>query len=143
MAKAPKTRCGGTWTEGKRRSFIRSALRRAFTRYPSCYIAKNNARRPYKGTNKSQKWEYQCSECKEWFLGKLTQLDHTTPAGSISSDDDIGPFVTRLFCEPDGLTVMCKPCHKTKTATEREQRNEAKNTVKNTKRPKPKRRVSK
>jgi 5-methylcytosine-specific restriction endonuclease McrA len=144
MARAAKTRCAGTWTESKRLSFIRSALRRAFTRYPSNYIARNKARRPYEGTNRNQKWEYLCTHCNKWYIAKNTQLDHTVPAGSITCDEDIGGFVSRLFCEPNDLSLLCKPCHQIKTNQERENRkHENIPTVKNTKRTRAKRNLSK
>jgi hypothetical protein len=143
MAKAIKTRCAGTWTEARFFSFIRSALRRAFTRFPPNYQCRNAAKRAYVGTNKNQKWEYKCSICKEWFLGKNTQVHHIKPAGTLTSFNDLPQFTERMFCEQDGLAVVCKPCHQIETNQEREKNNEAKQPAKNTKRTRAKRNLPK
>ena len=117
--KKPKTRCGGRWTEASYWSFIRSGLRRKFICYPVQYDARNAARRKYTGSNKNQKWEYQCAECKEWHPQKETQVHHVKDCGSLKSYDDLPAFVERLFCEADGLAVVCKKCHKGITAEQR------------------------
>lgn len=109
--RVPRTRAGETWTEAKFWGWIRSALRRASTRWPPIYQAKNAARRKFTGKKKSQKWEYQCSHCKRWRKGTEVQVDHIEPCGSLKSWEDIGPFCRRLFVEADGLRVLCKPCH--------------------------------
>ena len=114
-----KTHCGGTWTRSRYYSFIRSALRRAFTRYPVNYQARNAARRAYKGDNPRQKYEYQCAICKGWFPQKETAVDHITPAGSLQRYEDLPGFVERLFCEKEGLQIACKACHGEKTKAER------------------------
>jgi 5-methylcytosine-specific restriction endonuclease McrA len=36
--------------------------------------------------------------------------------------DDLPSFVSNLFCEADNLQVLCKSCHKTKTAEERKKK---------------------
>jgi len=113
--RAVKTHAGGTWTSARYYSFIRSALRRAFTRYPVNYQARNAARKPYCGPNKQQKWQYECAICGGWFMGKEIQLDHKIECGSLRSYADLPGFVERLFCEKDGLRVLCKPCHATVT----------------------------
>lgn len=118
----PKTRAGETWTESRYWTFIRSALRQAWSKYPVKYQVLNDNRRPFTGTDKRTKWEYQCAECKEWFKSKEVQVDHIESAGSLKSYEDLPDFVRRLFCEADNLQVMCKPCHKTKTQEERKRR---------------------
>lgn len=77
------------------------------------------ARRAYKGPNKRQKFEYQCNACKNWFPEKKINVDHIQPAGSLNCAADLPGFVERLFCEVDGLQVMCEKCHNKKTANER------------------------
>lgn len=109
-----KTRCGETWTESRYWSFIRSALRRAWTRYPVRYQVLQDARRPYSGSDKRTKWEYQCNICKKWFKTKDVEVDHIEPAGTLLKYSDLGGFCKRLFCEQDNLQVLCKPCHRSK-----------------------------
>jgi 5-methylcytosine-specific restriction endonuclease McrA len=66
-----------------------------------------------------QKYEYQCASCNKWFKATDVQIDHIVPCGSLRSYNDLPIFVERLFCEPDGLQVLCKPCHQEKTNEER------------------------
>lgn len=123
MAKTQKTRANNTWTESRFFSFLRSNLRRASVKWPPIHAAKKDARRAYEGPDKNRKWEYQCAICKGWFKGTDTQVDHIEPAGSLKSFEDLQGFVERLFCEKDGLQVLCKTCHKNeKTDKENESR---------------------
>ena len=119
-----KTRNSGQWTEARFFGFIRSALRRASSRWPpACKEVFEAARRPYKGRNKRQKWEFQCASCKKWKMRKDVQADHIVPCGTLRSFDDLPAFCTNLFCEVDGLQVLCKTCHNVKTKEERNARN--------------------
>ena len=101
-----------TWTEAQFFAFIRSALRSACVRWPPRSETLKAARRRYNGPNKRQKWEYQCAICMGWHKGTNVQVDHITPCGELQSFYDLGGFAARLFCEVDGLRVLCKPCHK-------------------------------
>lgn len=114
-----KPRCNGTMTESAFWSFIRSALRQKSRWWKPISIAKANARRPYKGVNKRQKFEYQCNHCKKWFPEKKVNVDHIIPAGTLTCAADLPGFVERLFCEIDGLQVLCESCHNIKTQNEK------------------------
>lgn len=109
-----KTRCNATWTESRYWSFIRSALRRAWVKYPVRYQILQENRRVYKGDDKRTKWEYKCNTCKKWFKTKEIEVDHIKPAGSLLKYSDLGGFCKRLFCEKDNLQVLCKKCHRSK-----------------------------
>lgn len=117
--KTVKNRAGGTWTESRYWTFIRSALRQAWSKYPVRYQVLNDARQPFSGTDKRTKWEYQCNCCKKWFKSKDVQVDHIVSAGSLKCYEDLPAFVKRLFCEADNLQVLCKECHHVKTQEER------------------------
>jgi hypothetical protein len=106
------TRAGGKWTEAKFWSFIRSSLRKRFMVWPPNSQCRNAARRPYVGDNPRQKYEYQCAHCKEWKMGKETQVHHKVECGSLKTLADIAGFVDRLFCEAKDLELVCIPCHK-------------------------------
>lgn len=110
--RVPKTRGAGTYTESAFWSMIRSVLRQKSRWWKPISICKSEARRPYKGTNKRQKFEYQCSKCKKWFPEKKIAVHHIIPAGTLTCADDLPGFVERLFCEVEGLTVLCDDCHK-------------------------------
>lgn len=114
--RVPRTKGGETLTEAQFWGGIRSALRqKSRFWWKPIQATKNAARRAYRGSNKRQKWEYQCAECKDWFQGKEVQVDHLVEAGSLKCGADLEGFVERLFCEQEGLQVLCKGCHQPKT----------------------------
>ena len=110
--RAPRTRAGGEWTEAAFLAFLRSGFRQMSRRWPPLVRhAPQRARRKYTGPNKRQKWEYQCSACEQWHKGTEIHVDHIVPCGSLRSIEDVSQFVDRLFCEPEGLRVLCTRCH--------------------------------
>ena len=118
-AKTPKTRNAGTMTESAFWSFIRSGLRQKSRWWKPITECKLRAKRTYKGTNKRQKFEYQCNSCKQWFPEKQINVDHIIGAGSLNCGADLDGFVNRLFCEADNLQVLCTTCHDQKTKLEK------------------------
>lgn len=116
--KAIKTRNNNTMTESAYWSMIRSVLRRGTRYWKPIMQTKMLARKPYKGVNKRQKWEYQCAECKKWFMDKQIQIDHIIPVGSLKCSDDLAGFIKRLTPEK-GFQVLCKSCHQIKTNDEK------------------------
>lgn len=124
MSRGVKNKCSNTWTTSRYFSFIRSALRQAWNKYPVKYQCLNNAKRPSQLDDKRTKWEYQCNECKGWFKTKEVQVDHKESAGSLKTYEDLPDFVRRLFCELDNLQVLCKVCHDKKTKEERNAKKE-------------------
>lgn len=120
--KIPRTRNAGTMTESMFWSMIRSALRQKSRWWKPIAIVKQKAKRAYKGPNKRQKFEYQCASCLKWWPDKKVAVDHIIPCGSLSCTDDLPGFVERLFCEADGLQVLCEKCHNEKTKNERNEK---------------------
>jgi len=118
-SRVPKTRNSGTMTESAFWSFIRSALRQKSRWWKPITECKMKARRPYKGPNKRQKFEYLCNSCKTWFPDKQINVDHIVGAGSLNCGQDLPGFVDRLFCEQDNLQVLCTTCHDHKTKLEK------------------------
>lgn len=119
--RAEKTHANNQWTKSRYFQFIRSALRSAFNRYPVKFAAKKAAEKTVTGHR--HRYEYLCADCNAWFKGNEVQVDHIKPAGTLKDYKDLPAFVQNLFCEAAGLQVLCKGCHKTKTAMERKQRN--------------------
>lgn len=117
-----KNRAGGTWSNARYFSFIRSLLRRGFMKYPVKFQVKNEASRPYKGSDKRRKKEYQCAVCEGWFPDKEVAVDHIEPCGSLKSYEDLPKFVATLFCEKENLQIVCNECHQQKSNREREER---------------------
>lgn len=117
--RVPRTRNNETMTESAFWGSIRSALRQKSRWWKPAAEAKLRARKAYKGPNKRRKWEYKCAKCKKYFMEKEINVDHIVPAGTLRCYDDLPGFVERLFCEVDGLQVLCNPCHDKKTQQER------------------------
>ena len=113
-----RTRNNGTMTEAGYFGKLRGVLRQGFRYWKPIQQAKMDARRTYHGSNKRQKWEYQCNDCGGWFTGKEVQVDHITPVGRLKTLEDLPAFVYRLTVE-EGYQVMCKPCHQEKTNNEK------------------------
>jgi hypothetical protein len=120
--KTLKTRNAGTMTESAFWSFIRSGLRQKSRFWKPITQCKMAARRPYKGPNKRQKFEYQCNVCDKWFPEKKINIDHVIPAGTLRCANDLPGFVERLFCEIDNLQCICEGCHNVKTQNEKHDR---------------------
>ena len=95
----------------------RSAIRRAWLRWPDRRSCLLEARRAHTGHNKVRKWDYQCAECKEWYLLKEVQVDHVIPAGSFTEPSHHERFIVNMFLGK--LQVLCTECHAVKTAEER------------------------
>lgn len=120
-SRVPKTRNSGTMTESAFWSWIRSLLRRASMRWKPISECKMKARRAKPKTIAGRhKFEYQCNDCKNWFpekVGKTKNIavDHIVDCGSLRCAQDLPGFVSRLFCESDGLQVLCTKCHDIKT----------------------------
>jgi hypothetical protein len=116
-SRVPKTRNSGTLTESQYFSKIRSALRNAFRYWKPMQIALEKASRPSQSINKKLKKEYQCANCKSWFKRTDIEIDHIEECGSLSSYDDIVPFIQRLAKEDvSAYQILCKnPCHRDKT----------------------------
>lgn len=111
-------------------AMIRGAIRRTFSRSPIVREVLMDGRREVPKYNKDGTLakkpavQYQCQVCSSWVSSTMIAVDHVIPV--ISTEDgfkgwDI--FVERLFCNKDNLQRICDPCHDTKTAKERFERN--------------------
>jgi hypothetical protein len=62
---------------------------------------------------------FHCVRCVKSYPRKLGDLDHVVPIinpqTGFTSWDDVIP---RLFCQAEGLQLICKGCHKEKTINE-------------------------
>jgi 5-methylcytosine-specific restriction endonuclease McrA len=110
------SRNGGTMTESQYFSKIRSILRSGFRYWKPMQLTLEAASRPSQSLNKRIKKEYQCAKCKKWYKRADVEIDHKEECGSLSSYEDIVPFIQRLTKENiDAYQILCKPCHKLKT----------------------------
>lgn len=109
------------WTESRFWTFIRSALRVAWNKYPVKYQAVRDAYVCDKINSVSGRMakHYQCRRCLELYPQKDIVVDHVVPVGTLKDYDDLPMFVKRMFCGVDDLQVLCKKCHKEKSKEER------------------------
>lgn len=116
-------RNNGQWTEARFNSFIKSALRSASIRWPVKYTVLNEALIGKQINIKTGRLgnHYRCNQCKGIFPAKEVAVDHIDPVidpliGFTTWDN----VIVRMFCEKDGLQVLCSDCHTAKTALEKE-----------------------
>lgn len=124
-----KTRCGGLWTEARYNSFIKSALRTASVRWPPRYQCLHDAfitKGINPATGRVAKM-YRCQKCKGTFTAANMEVNHIEPVIPVSGFDSWDNVIERLFCERAGLEALCKPCHKSVTKFENQQRKDNKN----------------
>lgn len=116
------------WTDARWKSFIVSALRSGFSRYPNKYAALRNAYTTTKLNKKSGKQakHYRCAMCKKEFTSTNVQVDHTTPVVGSEGFVDWNTYVDRMYCDVVELQVLCRECHSNKTSIERKARSAAK-----------------
>ena len=65
-----------------------------------------------------ERGSYKCGCCGGLFKANELNVDHEFPRGY--GNPDLIQYVARTFCSPDRLTVLCVPCHKSKSAKEKE-----------------------
>jgi 5-methylcytosine-specific restriction endonuclease McrA len=121
------SRNGGTMTESQYFSKIRSILRSGFRYWKPMQLALEAVSRPSQSLNKRIKKEYQCAKCKKWYKRADVEIDHKIECGSLSTYEDIVPFIQRLTKENvDAYQILCKPCHKLKTDAFRQSKKKTK-----------------
>ncbi len=122
-----------TYTLAGFRSFIMSGLRDKSSRWSPKTMAKKRARdgkliNPKTGR---ENWANRCASCNDRFLEKTTVVDHVKPVIPVEGFKasrrnflgyDFNEVIRRLFCEADGLQVLCKECHDIKSKKENEDR---------------------
>lgn len=119
-----KPRNGGTWTEARFNSFVKSALRSASQRWPPKYTVLNEACVGQKINPKSGRLAkfYTCAKCQDDYIAKDVQVNHISPVIPVTGFDSWNGVIERIFCEKEGLEVVCIPCHKNITEEENQER---------------------
>lgn len=110
------------WTEAKVKSFITSALRAAFRRWPPKQACINKAYVETKVNEKSgrQAKHYRCEKCLGLFPRTQVQADHIEPIVNPETGfEDWNTWIRRGFVGEEGFQCMCLTCHKIKTKEER------------------------
>lgn len=115
-----KTRCSGTWTEAKFKSFIKNNLRSATRKWKPIQDCKKKAN--------VKRGFYLCAECKEVVPitvpheGKRMKnifVDHIEPVVDEKEGFvDWDTVIERMFAEEGNLQVLCASCHSKKSNAE-------------------------
>lgn len=118
----------GEWTTARFNSFVKSALRSASQRWPPKYTVLSEAKLGKRINPKTGRFaeHYLCNACREAFPLKEVQVNHIVPVVPVSGFDSWDGVISRMFCEREGLEVLCIPCHKVTTKEENEQRKSSK-----------------
>ena len=119
-----KTRNNGEWSEARYHAFVKGGLRSASQRWPPKYKVLSEAcvgQRINPASGRLAKF-YRCSACSDTFPAKLVEVNHIKPVIPVNGFDSWDGVVDRLFCEKEGLEVVCKPCHKNISKQENIQR---------------------
>lgn len=110
--------------------WLKPQLRRLCRRWPPYYQVLNKARIvkyiPTKsGHGQLKRVFYACVECKQEFDRKGVQIDHIHAVVDVTLGNgkpDFNELIARMFCDVDGLQILCTECHSKKSSYEREQR---------------------
>lgn len=123
------------WSTSKYFSFLRSAIRGGAKRWPpkqevlrdskvSKPVLDSAGNKQYYKSGKrvgqlKTRLECKCAKCKKYYPVSNVEVDHLVPAGSLTSYEDLIPFIDRMFVPKNKLQVLCKQCHQKKTNEER------------------------
>lgn len=118
----------GEWTTARYNSFVKGGLRSISQRWPPKYRVLSKA---YAGSRTNPESGriakfYGCAVCKGEFTAKNVEVNHIISVIPVEGFDSWDNVINRLFCEEDGLEVVCKPCHKLISKQENQERKNAK-----------------
>ena len=99
---------------------VRSAIRKSFSR-SSIYKDFIDSKKIEWYAGKRRRVSYVCNSCKLKFSKNMVQVDHIIPIGKgvYQSIHDAHYFYSLVYCPDTNLQILCKDCHKKKTADER------------------------
>lgn len=112
-------------TPAQQFAFIKGALRAGTVKFPPRYEVLNAAKRGRQINQATGRLaeHYQCAQCLGLFPASLVVTDHINSVVDVTGFSSWDDVIARMFCDADGLQVLCKPCHNNiKTKGEREER---------------------
>lgn len=107
-------------SEAKYVAWLRSALRRVWTKHPvKLEMLKKNRQRKMNKVTGRMVYQYQCCKCNNWHVAKNVEVNHIETVGTLTLDT-LGTHAERLLLvTEDMLELVCKPCHAVITYSER------------------------
>ena len=97
-------------------TYLRGCLRKAWSRHPTKLNVIKKQRKqvanPNPRGNKTTVFGFTCELCEKDYVLKDGQVDHITPAGSLTKTEDLQGFVERLlYVREEDLRLICKGCN--------------------------------
>lgn len=77
---------------------------------------------------------FKCNKCKKHFPTSQVAVDHIKPVVGKEGFTTWDSFIENLFCEIEGLQVLCETCHNKKTKKEQTIRKKERNANQETNR---------
>ena len=117
----------GQWTEARMHSFIKGGLRGISVRWPPKILVKKNAwvERGIYLCAGHQRAAHKVPVTIKKNSRRVNNIsvDHIDPViNPINGFENWDMLIERMFCEVEGLQLLCKDCHSLKTAEERQER---------------------
>jgi 5-methylcytosine-specific restriction endonuclease McrA len=66
-----------------------------------------------------ERGRYRCACCKGEFKSTEIEVDHKYSRVGFEGEVTLQEFVNNTFCSPEGLSALCKSCHRHRTSRER------------------------
>jgi len=113
------------WTTARKKSFIVSALRAGSRRWPPRFETLADAKTEKKINKATGRLaqHFRCAACQEEFPATMVEVDHIKAVAANDGFTTWDSFIENLFCGKDNLQILCKPCHREKSALEKQKRN--------------------
>ena len=107
-----RTRNAGTMTESQFWLFLKVLLRERSRYWKPIALCRKLAKRKRVVSGKKCIYDYKCARCLNYFPIDQIEVHHIVPVGRLSCAEELPGYVERLFCEVEGLQVLCLECHK-------------------------------
>lgn len=99
-------------TESAFWSWVRGQLRKGWSRHPVKHLYLKQNRYKAEGKRGKMVWHLDCELCDAPTPQSNIEIDHIVPSGSLTCEEDLGPFAARLYMVTfQTIRAVCKDCH--------------------------------